>query len=478
MNGQPLHRLGLTLLILWGMLQPGRPAAATRAADLAAAFTEREHQGLALVLTDIHLDPLADEGLATRLRDAPVEQWASILEQTSGSHLFTYGKDSSYPLVRSAIHAASTTGLDYDLVLVTGDYLAHHLRREYTAATGSDDGFDTFVVNAELFLMHQLENAFPGTPIIATLGNNDTICGDYRIEPAGPLLEGVASEWMRLTRADEGTAHFPLGGYYTMPHPVVPDHELIVLNNILWSVNYHNACGKGDPDPGDAELLWLEWTLYRLEQQGHTATLLMHIPPGQDAYASTRCCKPCNAPPTPFMAARYSEPFLALLRKHASVLRASFAGHTHMDNLAILEAADGTPRLFTKITPAVSPMFGNNPAFAVLQYDRTTGTILDQAVVILDNLEAANDGTEPHWAHEYTFSRAYGTTEMTATTLAALADSLKTDVTLRATFLDYYDAGSTKPSACDDDTWIYYSCAQTELDARSYTACRCPSWWD
>ena len=38
------------------------------------------------------------------------------------------------------------------------------------------------------YVTSALKRMFPQTPIIATLGNNDSYCGNYMIKPAGDFL--------------------------------------------------------------------------------------------------------------------------------------------------------------------------------------------------------------------------------------------------------------------------------------------------
>lgn len=463
----------LTIVIFAGTLLLPATALATDGGSLRPGFSEQDHQGFILLITDIHFDPLADASLVGKLTAAPVERWSSILEPTSQSPFSQYGSDSSYALVLSALEAAAETGLEYDLVLIPGDYLAHDLRERFEKITGGDDGFDDLIIKSELFMMTVLDQTFPGVPIVATLGNNDSICGDYQVEPGGAFLRGVADEWTRLTRSQESSGDFSLGGFFSMPHPIVPDHELIVINNIFWSTKYRNSCGAGPHHPGDAEMAWLDWTLHRIGLKGRTATLLMHIPPGMSAYSSSDCVKSCDSKIVSFLAPRYARDLLDVLRRHASALSSSFAGHTHMDNLVLIDDADGKPFMFSKITTAVSPMFGNNPAFAVLQYDRHSGLIYDEATIYLTNLSTAGENEEAQWAVEYLFSQAYGHDEMSPQTLAMLARSIKSSASIRDAFIQRYDAESQQSSSFNDSSWPAFACAQTELEAAPYARCCC-----
>jgi hypothetical protein len=103
----------------------------------------------------------------------------------------------------------------------------------------------------------------------------------------------------------------------------------------------------------------------------------------------------------------YAEPFYALLRRYADTVAASFAGHTHMDDFRLIGDADGRYS-FALITPAVSPIFGQNPAFRTVVYD-AAGGILDQTTYGLTNLveAAAAERVTPSWQAEYTFTQQW-----------------------------------------------------------------------
>ena len=116
----------------------------------------------------------------------------------------------------------------------------------------------------------------------------------------------------------------------------------------------------------------------------------------------------------------YPAPFNDLLRRYADTIAVSFAGHTHMDDFRLLGDDDGYHG-FTLITPALSPIFGQNPAFRTVVYD-PTGTVLDHTTYYLANLEAAAaaGGPPPSWQAEYTFTQAWHLPRVDTESLAQL----------------------------------------------------------
>jgi len=103
----------------------------------------------------------------------------------------------------------------------------------------------------------------------------------------------------------------------------------------------------------------------------------------------------------------YAEAFSALWRRYSDIVIVSFAGHTHMDDFRL--AGDAGARYgFALITPAVSPIFGQNPAFRTVAYD-AAGGILDQTTYGLTNFARAttDPGVAAEWRAEYTFTKEW-----------------------------------------------------------------------
>ena len=430
-------------------------------------FKASAQQGVFLHLSDIHFDPFIDAETTSKLAAAPVEQWQSIFEHAQDGSFSPRGHDTNYPLFASMLSAAQ--GPPYDYVLNTGDNLAHGFRQKFDGAHGTAGDYQSFVIKTLLFVDRMLKQSFPGAPLIYSLGNNDAVCGDYMLAPDGALLAQVGRDLPVI--AGNGTAlrDFTAGGFYIVPHPTVPRHDMIVLNSILWSAEYHDKCSAKGGDPGSAELDWLAWTLYREKLVGRTATLVMHIPPGIDAYSSSRESCPQS---TSFWQTDYTRRFRALIDAYPDVLRTGYAGHTHMDDFRVLSAASGKPLLALRISPAVSPVFGNNPAFTVLLYDRADATVKDFAGFSLTNLEQAGGAVPGKWALEYDFGKTYGAQDFTPARMAALAQNIRSEESVRHSFVQYYGS-DVQPSPIENN-WRAFACAQTGLTPDAYAACRCP----
>ena len=450
-------------------------ACATNDGAGALPFAPGPDQGVFLIISDIHFDPFADPAIVDELVASDVEGWRAIFESSREQGFAQYGSDSNYPLMSSALEAAARLLPRPDFVLYPGDYLAHHFETKFDAsAGGGPEAYRRFVIKTMAFVSEELQDAFSGAPVYGTLGNADSVCGDYMIAPGQAFLAAVGEIWAANSEHPEAFAEFGVGGFYAVPHPTVRGRDLIALNNVFWSTNYDDRCNPEGGDPGAALLAWLEWTLYRTKLRGRSASLLFHIPPGIDSFNSAHGKGTCQANVTPYLEDAYAEPFLALLETYQDVLQSSFSGHTHMDNFRVVRTAAGAPILLTHITPAVSPIYQNNPAFGLVLYDRKSGDPTDYATVYLTNLEAAGRGEAARWAVEYTRREAYGYATYDPATANELADAIRADPAVRKDYIRFYpvSTASTDPPI-DGQNWRAFACGQTELTAEAFAACYC-----
>jgi sphingomyelin phosphodiesterase acid-like 3 len=415
--------------------------------------------GRALLISDVHLDPLADPAIVGQLIAAPVSQWEAMFESSQQKSFSPYGSDTNYRLLISALAAAAAQE-PFDYAVFTGDALRHNFAQAFVAAGGTADQFPEFAAKTEAFVVQELQNRLK-VPVVATLGNDDSSCGDYQIPPSSPFLAATANQLSVLADSAEAKSTFQLGGFYSIAHPTVADQEIIVLNTIFWSASY-KSCVPNSGDPGEAEIEWLGWKLYTARLRHHGVTLVMHIPPGMDAYTSSH--GQCQSP-TSFWKAQYSTKFGELMSSYSDVVQLAFAGHIHMDDFRVVAA--GAASLPLRITPSVSPIFKNNPAFSVMTYSLTTGAVSNITTYFL-----SLSTPTPSWAKEYQFDDAYGVSSFNAANLSTIAASIRNgDGGARTAFEHNYASSAVSPIKASN--FAFYSCAQNHLTATSYSDCVC-----
>jgi sphingomyelin phosphodiesterase acid-like 3 len=238
-----MRRLASVLLLFVSPFVSGAPfqsSARARAQALSSdnarqpVISVGPHQGAFLILSDIHFDPFADPSLVPRLAASPASAWSAIFRSSRNNALSRNSRDSSYWLLASAIVAARDSGMGYDYVLVTGDYLAHDFQSKYRAQKLADKDFQAFTIKTITFASRMIQTAFPGTPVFGVLGNNDSTCDDYGESPRSALFSALAGEWGVIASRPDAALDFANGGFYAVPHPTVSKQQLIVLNTTFW----------------------------------------------------------------------------------------------------------------------------------------------------------------------------------------------------------------------------------------------------
>jgi sphingomyelin phosphodiesterase acid-like 3 len=429
--------------------------------EISSGASSTAPSGAALLLTDVHFDPLADPAIVKELIAAPASAWDAIFASSCQTGYAHSPHDANYRLLKSALSAAAAQH-PFDFVVASGDYLRHDFEIAFVNAGGSPSGFPAFATKTAVFVVNTLQ-ATLRAPVYFALGNDDSTCGDYGMAPGSAFLGALADSLEVLRHDSQAAADFRTAGFYELPHPTLPDQEILVLNSVLWSQSYFN-CGSDGDDPGAAEIQWLSWKLYEAKTLGKKVILVMHIPPGIDSYKSAQAASGKAA--TLFWRDRYSTQFLELMQSYGDIVQIALAGHTHMDDFRVLSTSGTARPVAFRITPAISPIFGNNPAFSVLRYDVSSGAVADIATYYLDLVKG---GDNPQWALEYRFSAAYGYDAFAAGNLERLAAAIQASPCVREIFANYYAASALSPITTKN--WPFYVCTETHFTATDYSSC-------
>ena len=196
----------------------------------------------------------------------------------------------------------------------------------------------------------------------------------------------------------------------------------------------------------------------------------MHIPPGINSFDTSESVRK-GGPAITFWQHALTSQFVRLVRQYQPTIQAVFAGHTHMDDFRAIRL-DGKPILFTKIAPAISPIYGNNPGFQIYQYDRATGTIQNYQTFYLTNLKGTESppvAVKGFWALEYDFHEAYGVTGLNPVTVGQLADRISTDETIARQYTKFYSV-SAAPEI-NAETINVYRCAIMNVTPAEFQTC-------
>lgn len=345
-----------------------------------------------LAASDIHLDPFDRSPFPSR-----------------------FDEDANRTLFLAALAQMKRTVPDPALVLLPGDFFAHRFARRVHANPGAGTPDE-----AGIATMREIASAFgrtfPHAQFAIALGNNDAPCGDYRSANGSAYLAAIARIWEPLVNrggAAPGFAvSFARGGYYTAKLPG-GGLRLVVLNAIPLSNEYTGNCGNDATHSASDELAWLQSVL-RSPPDGERNVVVMHIPPGYDAFA-TQYVHGFVA--WRFLKRAYDTALVNMLAAPASRVAYAIAGHAHRFDFRL---AGGVPIV---VLGSISPIYDNNPAFYALHV--AGGSLRDVDVFAFDI-----------WTQEWTgprsFDRTWGVGRMNAAALAKLHARLGSDPALRA----------------------------------------------
>lgn len=418
-------------------------------------------------ISDIHFNPYYDPTLMQQLEASDVSGWAAIFQSSKIQQPNSYNSDTNYSLFASFLADLKTRAADATFATISGDFLCHDFPQDFQlySPDKSEGAYQSFVTKTVQFIATELRAADPGLTIYPALGNNDSDCGDYEITPKGWFLGVFAKAFAPSVKWPGFVTQFSPYGYYAAPAPM-PDTTLIGLNTIFFSSNYDNACGTNGIDYGVLELAWLKKQLALARLRKRHVWLLYHIPPGINVYSSTTGPSACPAPVTMWKT-QYTTTFDALMKQYASTVSVSLAGHTHMDDFRLM-ATTTSPFAYVHITPAVSPLFTNNPAYEVMTYLPQKATIADYAVIHF----TLNTPT-PRWGQEYSFDSAYGQTSYTPQSIAAVRAAIDSDPATRALYIRYYTASNPGSTTITPETSKGYWCGTGARTPADFSNCYC-----
>jgi sphingomyelin phosphodiesterase acid-like 3 len=334
---------------------------------------EKNQNATFLSLTDIHFDPfischhVTPCPLIQKLRDSQASEWSSILFQYDKEKP-QYKLDSNYSLFLAALNSAKKIAVDTNaqFVVVLGDFLGHNFRQSYVKYTHdrSREGYRAFVRKTFIFIMSEFAKAFSSIEVYPVVGNNDSYQADYYSYPHGEFFQDAGMLWSKLIQNKNNQVamqkKFIVAGYYSIDLSKINNLRLIALNTNLFA---YKAKGRNIHQAANEELIWLHNELKAAREKKQKVIILMHIPPGIDVYASLRFRLFTLIE---LWYSKYTLRFQAELRQFAPEIVGLFAGHLHFDWFQTMTFNSGDIPFIG--TPAISPIFGNNPTFKVFYY--------------------------------------------------------------------------------------------------------------
>ncbi len=416
-----------------------------------------------VVFSDVHFNPFYDSTIFTSLLNAEPSEWAGIFSTSTIAEPSSWGSETNYQLLVLTLSSIRDNGISDPVIIFTGDILTHSFSNKFYSLYGSTDpvAMEAFADKTITFFAEQVRSYFGNVPVMFVLGNNDAY-EDYKIEPNGAFLSNTAE--VLYTDLLNGTADhqtfldtYKAGGYY-FAQPLGPDFMVIALNTVFFS-NY--AVGDVSSAAND-ELNWLSSTLASAKASHKKVWILMHVPPGADIY-STKGQVDTNGhitDATTMWKTEYQDSFLQILLNYSDTVTLMLAGHTHMDEYRL---PDG---VLEEITPAISPMFGNNPAFKIFTFSDDTFEPSDYA---LWNYDLASNSSQ--LSDYYTFSTAYLEQGTLNSAMENMYQLLFSDPSKQALYRGYYYSGHDSASPITDVNWPVYWCGINMMEKQNLVDC-------
>jgi sphingomyelin phosphodiesterase acid-like 3 len=433
-----------------------------------------------LMLSDLHFDPFrdtTDDQLKDLLKASP-DQWAAILDQPGKgkqNHAGCDGgrNDTNYALLKSSLAQEQQQLATPPLfITVSGDLITHNFDCKYKALVAKHDpaGLSDFAARTAAFIALELHSTFPTSPVYLALGNNDSACDDYKETEANPpktpspYFQTIAETFAKVA-LDSGNAKsilatFPIRGDYSvlLPKPFA-NTRLIVLQDLFESHSYKGPCSGANPNnPIAAQIAWLQSEL--ADPAVKHFWVMAHIPTGVDPYSTIHGSGGCPAAPT------LSDDSLAgALSASPAAIDLTLYGHTHMDEMRLISATSGTPRIPARLNPSITPWDGNLPSFTVAQVDPAHARLIDFTVFL-----SPNPGGTGTWPASYTYSSTYNEPDYSAASLANLIALFQDPGKNSGLVAAYQHAYQSTPATTN---WSAYVCAITSDTPAAYNSCYC-----
>ncbi|KAH9122700.1 hypothetical protein AeMF1_006095 [Aphanomyces euteiches] len=360
-----------------------------------------------------------------------------------------YGFDSSPRLLDSALSYARSVLRNPDLLLYTGDAVAHTKHNESVLATSVKAGID------------MLESYFQVKNVTAILGNADCL-HDYEFyitDPkngTNPTIGMVDEPWKKsLTRSQFN--QFDTRGY--LLYQIEPKLILITLNTVPYSIK-HSPDTKHLDDPFD-QFVWLRATLDETRRNGSFAYITGHIPPIIDSYKGESQWN-----------LKYILSYKAIVQDFPDIIKAQLFGHVHSIEYRVpVENLDGLLGVPLFASGAISPFFGNNPSFTIWEYDADTYDLTDFSVFATNFSVAGSDVLD--WKKIFTATTLYNLSSISSKSLRELTQRMKADDTLLHEYYRHSKADTRRLTPCDTtDCLDRVLCAQTWFESEEeYQQC-------
>ena len=334
------------------------------------------------VLNDIHYEPFyEDDADPTKYckKDDPFGFLQKLtLKSVEKSPFGHYNCDSPKKLVDLMLKKLKNVDPDVDVILVSGDFLAHG----FAAHIGTKDHYDLLKQTLKYVFVDLLAAHFPNAIILPAIGNNDIKfhyrapsqdddAVDYYTFLADVLFNQVSGNSKIKTDLIKQT--FLYKGYYRYDYETPTSDDDSRLSFLSFNSLYYNLKAPSmEVDIMKTQLDWLEQQLSTAEDN-RKFILFLHIFPGE--YHEFQA--------TYFWDEDSTNRFRQIVQKHNDRIVIMLGAHTHFAGIradiggtpeksgSFLKAQESNvPKLALLITPSISPTFYNNPGVTTFRVEQ------------------------------------------------------------------------------------------------------------
>ncbi|KAG3072557.1 hypothetical protein PI124_g21080 [Phytophthora idaei] len=380
-----------------------------------------------------------------------------------------YGYDAPISLLTSALEYAKQILPNPDFFLYTGDHAVHG---------NPSDEYLAEAVNVNVETMAQYFSGSGNETLNATAVLGDTDTKNYTMnvtDPSSeenPTIEVVSPAWSDSLSATN-LKDLKTRGYlsYKLDEKLV----LLTLNTVPYSPK-HKPDATNETDPF-GQFAWLNATLWGLRNGNKFAYIAGHIPPIIDAQDGS-----------PMWEASYIDSYKKIVTQYADVIKAQIFGHTHSiefrlpltaemesqdpDDVIAGDNSDQSLQLVPLfMSAAISPIFYNNPAFMVWDFDPSTYDLMDFTVY---GTNLSDDNQTPlDWMPLFKASTAYNVTSLSWSEMNNFIVNAATDSALVERYYYNSQAQSYQQTSCEDTVCLtWYLCSMMWWSTpEDYTAC-------
>jgi len=336
-------------------------------------------------LADIHADPF----YGTSAQCCPNGNPPSATSQNIWG---MYGNDPGFDMLRSATAAAVAASSDPAFLLFSGDFTRHD-------QSDLKDPWEN-VTSIVKEVTEIMGSAFPdllaaGRISLGTQGNDDAPRNYWfpftANQTSNPWASNLGAAFTETGAMNPREAqNYSYGGAFAAE---MGGLHIITINTIIYSVMHKPVTPDMGPDPF-GQFAWLRAQLEAARARGKPAWIVGHIPPGIETYAYTELWK-----------TEYTKAYLDVVQdpELGPFIAAQLFGHVHACEFRLLPspAADTGPVL---LSGALSPIYNNNPAFRIIEYDSETSRPVGMAV----HYAPLTPGKEPlEWTLGVNITEAY-----------------------------------------------------------------------